>query len=391
MNPLENSQLLAQMNQQQPPQQSPFSAGSLAAMDSIRNSLRSDDSQKRDAIGRMVSTFGAGMGNPANYERGGNGFGAAVASMGPAIQAYDTQNDANRSENMGLIEYMRKLEHEQNELSRRKKEHEDTVAHQNAQLTETKRYHDLMYREADLSDFTKKQEAGLIPTDAVPYAVMGKKEQGEVAKEQRIRLENIKNANRVLKDTKEIVKISNDYPDLSTDYNRLLINVGTGRNPTAKDIALLGIADQKKRAALEKFVKLRNELLASKVQLAGGKVNTDIFKKTLGDTLADPSSSNETINYIGKYTEDNLGPLISEEDDIRKAISGRYFVPQRINSKSEDMDAPEPEAPANNQAVVSSSQPQTAASPREAARAKLIAGGITNEAVIEKALQAKGL
>lgn len=389
MEPLERQAMLQSMMQQQPPQASvsPLTSGSVAAMDNIKRAMALDNEQRRNSLGSAIQHFSANMGRPENHK--GGVLGAAAASMAPALNAYQQANQNGQSENMQAFEIMQALEKQAEE----KRRHAMDEKHGAAQLAETQRYHDLMYKEADLSEFTKKQESGLIPTDAVPYSIMGKKEQGEVAKEQRMRLENIKNANSVLRDTKEIVKISNEYPDLSTDYNRLLINVGTGRNPTAKDIAALGIANQKKRAALEKFVKLRNELLSNKVQLAGGKVSTDIFKKTLGDTLADPSSSNETINYIGKYTEEKLSPLISEEDDIRKAISGRYFVPQRINTKNGSVSNAQPASEQNEaqQQTSAVSEIMPTSSPREAAREKMIAGGIKDENVIEAALKARGL
>jgi hypothetical protein len=209
------------MNQQQPPQQqqTPFSSGSLAAMDSIRNSLMMDDNQKRSALGMAISKFGQGMGNPANYERGGNGLGAAVASLGPATESYDAQNTASRSENASLIEYMRKLEHDQNEMARRKKEREDMMAYRNAQLNETKRYHDMHFSNMSEKQAAKASKPGA-PVDYLPlpskdgknialdltgYPAMNRQSENQVAKEYR-ELVNLRKSINDIRETKDKLK-----------------------------------------------------------------------------------------------------------------------------------------------------------------------------------------
>lgn len=334
MRSLEEMNTLNMMQPPQPqaPQANPLSSGSLAAMAQIKKMLAADDNQKRRSLGAAIGKFGAHMGNPANYQQDGfrGALGAATMGLSPALQTYNEGLQGAQQENLGVLELLRKLEADQQEQARYK----DKLDYQNSQLAETKRYHDLMYKEADNSAFERMKSEGMVPEDAIPYSMMGKKEQGEVAKEQRMRLENIKQANTTLKKMREIVAISNDYPDLSTDWNRLLIS-SNGNIPKASDIAALKISDPERRFALETFRKLNAELLATKVQASGGKVATDIFKKTLRDTLMDPSSSNKTINYIGKFTESELQPLLDEEEDLRKAISGRYAVPQRINSSAD--------------------------------------------------------
>lgn len=371
MNPLENSQLLAQMNQQQPPQQpqqaSPFSSGSLAAMDSIRNSLMSDDAQKRSALGMAISRFGAGMGNPANYERGGNGLGAAVASLGPATEAYDAQNNANRSENMNLIEYMRKLEHEQNEMARRKKEHEDTTAYHNAQLGETKRYHDLMYKEADNSEFEKKMQAGLIPKGSVPFSIMTNNEQSNTTKELRQaskEAEGLIGVGKVLTEMREQAKA---YPDLYKSWNRILMSQ-SGKEPTMTDILGKKVVDPKMHAAYVKLKKLKSDLVKYEVNAAGSSKNqTDVMKQIYKDISPDADMPPEAFNYLVDRRLKEIEPGILYGVEAEKGLAGRYR-PSRNLERTESPENASPETQIESHKQLGSELPSNAQSTIETVR-----------------------
>ncbi len=331
MTPLENVEQLQMMNQQQPPQQqSPFMAGNLAAMEGIRQSLRMDDDQKKRALGMAISKFAQGMGNPANYMRGGNGLGAAAASLGPATEAYDAQEQASRSENANLIEYMRKIEHDQKEMARHKKEHEDMMAYRNASLEEDKRHHD-MQNGVNSDEFQKIKAEGLVPENALYIGSMPKAKQTAVYKQQIKDIEKGEEAGKVLHILDRIDELNEKYPKMYKDFNTILYEKASDPEKDMSGWIKSNAINEEAKTALDEMNKLTTRLVLSETRSLNGIAASNMAKGLIAQGKPNFGMTGPANTFVTSGMRKEYLPSHEHGLNQHKAMQYDGYIPAHIN------------------------------------------------------------
>jgi hypothetical protein len=120
------------------PPVNPFSAGTMAAIKSAKQSLGMDADEKRKAMGLAMLHFGSNMANP-NIGQGGP-LGAVAQSILPAVHAY--QGEANRVQdtNAALAQYMQQAQMQQQMLQYRALKEKEMMEHRERELEERSRH-----------------------------------------------------------------------------------------------------------------------------------------------------------------------------------------------------------------------------------------------------------
>jgi hypothetical protein len=115
MLPPEQAQYLEALQSQQAQggQTSPIASGSQAALESVMNSRRMNDDQRRRALGMAVMEFSKNH-SPGNTQPGWQGALANVAqSLTPAVETYLREQQQSEIQNMAMQEYAMKFQRQQ--------------------------------------------------------------------------------------------------------------------------------------------------------------------------------------------------------------------------------------------------------------------------------------
>lgn len=158
----------------------------------------------------------------------------------------------------------------------------------------------------------------------VRFNDLPKNEQLDVSKRMRNDLRaahEIKKATGVLN---EMEKIMNEHPNLADSLSNIFID-------PKKDSTILSkfgksFLDKKERAAIEKFVKLSNELILHGGQALGAKNFTDAKAKMLELSKPVAGNSQEANLFLIKNMRKQFDPWQAYAEDLKKGLKNREVV-----------------------------------------------------------------
>lgn len=331
-----NPMLLAYMQQMQnmPPQQhaggmaapsshppvpmehppvNPFSAGTMAAIKSAKQSLGMDADEKRKAMGLAMLHFGSNMANP-NIGQGGP-LGAVAQSILPAVHAY--QGEANRVQdtNAGLAQYMQQAQMQQNMLHYHALKEKEMMEHRERELEEKSRHNKEM-------EGLKGERYGMTNGDDPTTKKERTKENREIRKEMR----------DLLKSSPRGLKISQSLKNTIGETNTGPLASGLHSIPGIGPY-LHGLAGFGKPADLSALEGDATQLALEEERSYPAKAQTVALLNTIQQTKPNKSL----------LKEENLRRATEKEEffkkNIEKANFVRNFVKQKLGDEVDGLNA----------------------------------------------------
>ena len=137
-----------------PERRNPFDEGIAKAISSSRSNLGMSRDQQHRAINNTLLALGNGLANEPIQRGFKNNLGVIGRAMNPALQAYNSSEDAAIAENERLASQILQQQRAEEALEAAKEEKAWHRKFQERQLEETKRYHNL------LDNFKREKGAG---------------------------------------------------------------------------------------------------------------------------------------------------------------------------------------------------------------------------------------
>lgn len=316
-------------NQQQPSEEEsgPINRGVLSALKSAKHSLGMDEEEKRRAMGLSIMKFFSNLSKPGHGPGLAGALGAVNASFNPAMDAY--LNERNRTENVNasIMKQLMDAETEQRKQALQERHFTEQMQHQKQQLAETQRYHNIIggryaKEEKSLQDAEALQKD--IP-DAVPYSAMNANERANATKKLKVRADAPKANKHVLGIMDNMVKIANEYPDLSTSLSAML---------GGESVPARLFMSKKERIALERMKSLANQLVLAKAEAGVGTARMGQFlEQIIAKSKANETMTPETIQYFRDQSKHIYDESLKDSTIAKKALAGkpgigRYDVPE---------------------------------------------------------------
>ena len=319
----------ALMQQQGVSQPNPISSGSLAAINSVKQSLGMDEDEKRRALGLGIMAFSSGLAKPGYGQGVAGTLNAINSSMNPAINAYLGEQQRVEQQNANILKMAMDAE---NENKRRD--------FQERQFEEMKRHHNITadkYRKESqaLRDWESTQEEH---PGAIPYSSMSKNDQAFYTKQDEQRLNapiSFKKAVNILDEMTDIVEKN---PNLSTSWTSWL----GGESVPAKVFS-----NPKDRIANEKMNMLSNQLVLMKAEagVGGAKVG-QFIEQIMAKSKPNAGLTKETIKYSRDLARHELKELEEDRNLVKKGRMGKKGI-GRIHIPAEYAPYEEPQQPSN--------------------------------------------
>lgn len=314
----------------------PIAQGANSGIQAARQSLEGDEEQKRRAMGQAMMHIFSNL-----YREPSFGLGALARSVNesviPAVSAHNRAREHEREVNLSLIQRQDKLDKiaREEELEREK-------------MNETKRYHDAhlsaMLQKArtnhgeggiaNVSLVEQLVQSGEAPANAVPMASLPKNVQLAYHKDMMAEANKGHERQNVLKTLHEMQKLSDEFPDLDTDFNQIFLDPENSRTKSISSLARIGMADKKSRAAIEKYAKLTSNLVTSKVMSMSGKAVTDVMKRNIMEGVPRFGMTKAAKDFVIKELEDEVSPLVERSRWSAKGLQHGYYVPPSLDSES---------------------------------------------------------
>jgi hypothetical protein len=322
-----NPALAAAMQQQMPQHggANPLSSGAESAIGAVKQSLQAEPkkgfgSQLLDTIGRTISNVGvAGL-------RGSNI--GVEQELGRLMEAPREREQRVFKENSDIMKHL--YERALDEADYRLKQQD---------LQETQRHHNMTerhYRASEARGAKEDREREYVQNKtnqlqdkypgAIPFEAMTKAEISRVSRELNDLNRNSQGYAKILKNVDELDRIINDYPDLSEWTGRAFITK-EGEQPGFWDLQKLKLMDKDKRAAYEKARKIIADMKKHEIKGMSGKVVTDVFKQTIGESLPSLNSTPEALKYVTKSIREDYRPVYQYSREANDMIKGRFVVP----------------------------------------------------------------
>lgn len=305
--------------QQTPMNNSPLVNGSQSAMQTAKQSLQLDDSQRDRAMGASLVNFFANMAKPHD---GGEGFSgtlsATAQSMGPAFEAYQKEESNQQNLNNHLMQQVQRQQQYEAQLAQKMKMHQES-------LDEKKlKREDENARKKEELDWKKIYNTEKIAALKAKGSQLSKEERQNLKTESK-RLAALENGETWLgslpdkgkafslfvdEEQKKIPKmyetqetldkmgaIIEKYPDLGSSFYHILAQTPSDKKegqPWWK-LGAKKITDKNQLAAIEHFNKLNSQLnLETIFSVPSAKQATDVLK-----TMIDTSNANSTMTKKG--------------------------------------------------------------------------------------------
>lgn len=320
MNPALQGILYNQMMQPQSP------------IDMQKQQLGFNPQEQRNAEGLAIQQFFANMGASRNPDQ----LGRINESFNPAVKAYMSEQQRVQDLNSALMEQQQK-----------QADREEDRAYRRESLASRNKEGNYLLHEMQNQ---KLREDGKIPENAITAKGLPANERLHYTKERTAKVKRGLPAGNVIKITNELDRIIDKYPDLSTDMINALVTSKKG-SPGFIDIAKLKLADnaagKERRAAIEIFNKLSNDLVVQSIGGVSGRVASDMYKELLSATKPQLGLTREAIKYVNQHIREEQMPWYEEAKANQKAMSapnGGYYLPDYVP----ELEAPQqaiPQAP----------------------------------------------
>lgn len=272
--------------------------------------------------------------------------------------------EARAAQNMQIMQFLAKQEEARKIHEFKQQEMAQYQALQQQKLAEEQRYHKAYeaidsrkalkpdkeaVTEQAIHDLQQKVP-GAIPMSALPVGA-----RTDAYKELRMRANRPAKRYPVIKTLSEMVKISKDYPDLSTSYAAAMFpeNYKGGILNTAQ----LKAMPKEKRIALERFNKLSNDLLVKQVHGLGSQRASIFLERIMKASNPHYGLTPEAIQSILDTQKEDYDYEVSDSKLSKGAIGGVYYVPETEPDVKELEQAEAPQAveaqaaPAQNKMV----------------------------------------
>lgn len=305
--------------------ESPLTRGATRGFNSARDSFEMTQQDKQRALGAALMKFASTSAASHNPSQ----LGAIAESFGPAADAF-MQMEANAINKQYAAAKMAQDEQLKREQMANLAEYRNASLNKRNEMTPYQRK-SLELQERRLNSKEGDTESNVtITSNGIPFNKMSTGERTQISKEMREAISNANNGKKVLHSLNEIEKISKEFPDLSTDFNRILSNADPNEKPTWLNTMAKGLSNSKKRAALEKFQKLNSYLVTSQIKTMGGGRITDIMKKNIMAGTAQAGMTPEAIGYVTDHMRKEIQPVVEYGEVARKGLLERKYYPPAI-------------------------------------------------------------
>lgn len=316
----------------------PLEAGAESGINATRRSLEGDAEDDARHQQRMMSLFFSNLYNTPRPDFGLSGFARSLNGVSQYSQG-EANNERQRikDENMALLLRQDKLRQNAEDRDFKK-----------AELAETKRYHNILsenYNQKNKKDsgsgiqsvsrIEQLKNEGVIPNSAIPLATLPKNVQLAYHKDMQAKANAGKSYKNVINTLNEMQKISDEHPDLDTDFNQILLNSGSGKESGLLNVIKRKYTDKNSQAAIEKFNKLNSNLIENKIKGLPGNKGTDRMKSIIQDGVPKFGQTKAARDYVMQQMKKEYEPMLKESVWSSRGISGSYYVPPS-NEEYED-------------------------------------------------------
>lgn len=355
------AEMMFLQQQAQPQAQGPIERGAQAGIDAAQQTIAMSDIQRRRAQGAAMMEMAQHMFSP-DYGHGFKGMMAGInAGIPHATNAYLGTEDRMRNENLAMLGRQDKLEKEALRQAMQQQKMAETERYHNALLADRAQRTGMLSGKLGNKNISELETQGTLPEDAISLNSIPANASLAYQKHNLSRMQSLKGNQESLIALDEMQKLSDEFPDLDTSFTQILLS-GDQLNPKTINLIKRQVADPKKRAAIEKWAKLSNNLITSKVVGLSGAKGTDIMKKAIAETVPRMGQSKEARDFVINLMKDEHKGAIEDAMLAREGILHNAYIPPRIKKI-------EPVSISNSPNIIKNSdvnvEPQQTSSPQD--------------------------
>jgi len=315
----------------------PLDQGTMSGMRAARESIAGDEEQNRRAMGQAMMHVFSNMYKRRSSGEPMFGLGSLANSLNesviPAVSAHNQAREHERMINLKMLQRQDDLNQSFRQEQLKREQLDETKRYNDAHLGQLMQKAKMQYGAKgieNVNNVSKLMEIGEAPANAVPLASLPKNVQLTYHKDMLEKANKGKFYNNVISTLDEMQKLSDEYPDLDTDFNQIFLDPENAKTKSAIALSKVGMSDKKSRAAIEKWTKLTSNLVTSKISGMSGKAVTDIMKKNIMEGVPRFGLTKEARDYNIKELRDEIEPKLEESRWSAKGIAGGYYVPPQI-------------------------------------------------------------
>lgn len=322
--------------QQQQETTSPLQRGAMQGMQAARESMALSEPQQHRAFGRGLMEFAGNFNRPAHGPGLEGALGAINQALVPASRAYADAQDREREFNAALLKreddlakerlHEERLRQEQKDLQEYRRQHLDIErikANREGRLTKEERLQE------KIEERMKTLPEGAVPIEALPAGA-----QRDVMKDMASYVSKGQKARERMKIRSRMKKMSDEYPDLATDFSRII-----GENLDAGSVTgIFGgiLSDKKKLSVLQKMAKDQQELNRHIIEGQSAKMATNMYKEMISKTTPGAKLTKEAFDYLIDAGDKEDKPYYDYGQKAKDAFKRRYALPPFIEEDVEE-------------------------------------------------------
>lgn len=287
----------------------PLSAGASKAVSQVRESLGAKSQNNARPFVEALGNLGTELLRTSDIENG-------VSPREGGFNPYAEQ-DAQLAQNMKIMQFLARQEEARKLHELRQQQLAEQTRHH--MVNETLGPNKEALTERAIADLQQKVP-GAIPMSTLPVGA-----RTDAYKELRQRANSPSKRYAIVKTLNEMVKIANDYPDLSTSYAAAIFP--EKYEGGILDTSRLKAMPKEKRIALERFNKLSNDLVIKQVHGLGGQRASIFLERIMKASNPHYGLTPEAIAAIRDSQQEEYDFEEADSKVAKGALAGQYYTP----------------------------------------------------------------